>query len=284
MTTSLGLRLVQHGAAGEQHKAALEAAVGTVPAKFHLTDSADDPHVAWVFGGEGWAQQVEAALQAGALAVVLDAAGPFDPSELEAFQHRPVVLAGTRTHAPQVRELASRLPALGDPAFVEVLVVDDTPEAAFPAVLWDIVATLTAAGLHIDSVPRVTVGEQALMAETTIGTARVHLSHVRRHGAVPRASIKVFSAQGSVEATMGDPTVALPGRVLGVGATDASLSSTAYVTPRRVALEEVHATVARGLNPPGLLELHAHAASLLSQVSWAGGEQRTPTQLEGTNR
>lgn len=284
MTGSLGLRLVQHDRADAAQQAALEAAAGTVPASFHLTESADDPHIAWVFGGQGWEQRVEAALQAGALAVVLDAAGPFGPADVEAFRGSPVVLAGTRTHAPQLRDLASRLPALGDLAFIEVLVVDDASQAQPAAALWDIVAMLTAAGLHIDSVPLVTVGEQAVMAETFVGTARAHLSYVCREGAVPRASIKVFSAQGSVEATMGDPTVALPGRVLAVGAKDASLSSTAYVTPRRVALEEVHATVARGLTPPGLLELHAHAASLLSQVLWAGGEQTTPTQLEGTNR
>lgn len=280
MSEPLGLRVIPGGTA------AIEAAVGTVPTAFQLVDTAAAPHVAWVLGGQGWADDVDAALSSGALAVVLDSLGPLTPSEIARFAGRPVVLVGTRTHAPQVFALRDKLASLGELAFVEVLVVDGSPAPLdAPAALWDTIAMLTTAGLGITAVPRVGLGDQSVMAETAIGSATAHLSYVRRPGVPARASIKVFSSLGSVEAAMGDPTVALPGKVLAVGATDASLVGTSYVTPRRVALEEVRAMVARHLvSPPGLLDLHAPAADLLTQVAWAGGEQTTPTQLEGTNR
>lgn len=279
-TGVLGLRAVPHPTAE------LETAVGTMPTAFRLTTSADDPQIVWVTGAGDWPGAVAAALDAGALAVVLESAGPLDRADLARFADRPVVLVGTRTHAPQLRELAARLPALGELDLVEVLVVDGSAAPLDPAAaLWDAVTMLTSAGLVIDTVPVVTLGRQTMTAEAMAGGARVHVGHVRRPGAAPRASVKVFSPQGSVEASMGDPVVALPGTVLAVGATDASLASTAYVTPRRVALGEVRAMVAGNLaTPQGLLDLHAHTADLLSQVSWAGAGQATPTQLEGTNR
>ena len=279
-TGRLGLRAIP-GPSAE-----LEAAVGTMPSVFRLTTDSDEPHVAWVGGGPDWPAAVADALDRGALAVVLETVGPVAAADLARFAGRPVVLVGTRTHAPQLRELAARLPGLGEPALVEVLVVDGHHAPLEPAAaVWDALAMLTSAGLVIDTVPVVTPGCRAVSVTTTVGDARVQLSHVRRPGAAARASVKVFSSRGSIEASMGDPVVALPGTVLAVGAEDASLAGTTYVTPRRVALGEVRAMAAGHLpTPPGLLELHTHVADLLGQASWARAEQATPTPWEGTHR
>jgi len=264
---------------------ALEAAVGSLPADFRLTGNPAHPHVAWVTGGPGWADDAAAALDAGALAVVLDSAGPITPAEIARFADQPVLLVGTRTHAPQLRGLSTALSGLGEPALVDVLVVDGGPVAPEPAAaLWDAVAMLTAAGLELSSVPQVGLGEGVLLAEAWIGGARLHLTCVHRPGAAPRAVVKVLASDGSYHATMGDPLVALPGEVLVVQQDGARLAATHYLTPRRAALGELHDAMTGHGRPLAGLALHARVGHLLSQVTWPDPEHQASTQLEGTNR
>ncbi|QAY70753.1 hypothetical protein [Xylanimonas protaetiae] len=263
----------------------LRAALGTVPGLFRLTD---DPAAAvtWLTtGDEGWAPRADAALAAGARLVVLDTDQPVTPDDVARLGGRPVVLLGAWTHAPQLRALAQALPGLGAADLVDLLVVDGSDDAPAPeAALWGATSMLAAVGLGLDSVPRVTSADHVVTADATARTARVHVTCVHRPGAAARASLKVFTPEGSVEATLGDPGVAAPGRVLVVTADSGSLTGTAYETPRRVALHDAHAALARpgSSPPPGLLDTHAHTARLLSEVSWAPGTAVTSHPLEGT--
>ncbi|ACZ30403.1 hypothetical protein Xcel_1372 [Xylanimonas cellulosilytica DSM 15894] len=261
----------------------LRAALGTVPGLFRLSD---DPAAAvtWLAGGPGWAAQADAALTAGARLVVLDTDVPVTPDDVARFSGRPVVLHGPRTHAPQLRRLAQLLPGLGAAELVDLLVVDGSDEKRAPDVaLWDAVSMLTAVGLDLDVVPRVTGGDQVVMADAIAGTARVHLTCVHRPGATTRTSMKIFTPHGSVEAAMGDPTVALPGQVLVVTADGGSLVGTAYETSRRVALRDAHAALTGdgAPPPPGLIDIHSRAARLFSQVSWVPGTAQSSPQPEG---
>lgn len=273
-TVQLGLRPVPAATP------ALEAAVGSLPACFRLTAATTQPHAAWVVGGPGWAEDVEAALAAGALAVAVDTVGPLTPAEFGRFPGDRVLLVGTRTHAPQLRGLAAALPGIGEPELVDVLVVDGGPVAQEPdAVLWDGFAMLTAAGLGVTSVPRVSLGRRAVLAEAWIGHARAHLTCLHQPGAADRAVIKVFAAGGSVTASMGDPLVAAPGEVLTVTERDARLAATDYLTPRRVALAELHAAATGAAQLPGPLAGHARAADLISRVAWPARAKTTPTPI-----
>lgn len=261
----------------------LVAAVGALPGRFRLDPATHGPHVAWITDAPGWPEVATAALDAGAVAVVLGSTAALGADDLAPFAGRRVVLAGRRTHAPQVLEFASRLPDLGPLDFVEVLVVDGSTDPFVPAdALFDTVAMLTRAGLPLDTVPSIGVGGGSLVVDAVLAGARAHLSVVHRPGAASRAAIKAFSARGSLEATMGDPAIAAPGSVLAVTASGARQFPTRYVTPLGVVLDEVGAALAQRLDPPGLLELHAPAAGLLGQVEWVGVEQTTPTKLEGT--
>lgn len=262
--TSLGLRV------DGEVTAPLAAAIGTVPALYSgPTDGA--PEVAWIVADRGWADRAEAALRQGAAAVVVDTPPGVTPDEIDRLAGRPVVLAATRTQAPQVGTLARLIAAQADPPdWVDVLVVDGSPTRGEPsAALWDAAAMLTAAGIGIDTVPRVSVGPAVVLADTTAGPARVHLSCVHQPGAAPAATIRVFAAGGSVAATMGDPAVAVPGEVVAVGAQGATVATTDYQTPRRVALTGVHAALTTGVDPlPGRLDDYAGLSRLLGQVMW----------------
>ena len=253
----------------------MAAAVGSVPTLFRLVTATSAPHAAYLQATAGWVEVARAAVAEGALAVL--AAGPARPSdaELDALALLPVVLLGTRLHAPQLRALAGEL--VEDPDWIEVLVVDGSATEFDPrAALWDAVAMLTAAGLAIDSVPRVVLAPGVVLADTTCGSARVHLSCVHRRGAVARATIKIFGASGSVEAAMGDPAVASPGEVLAVSGKDAVLSGTSYQTPLRVALTELHAALSSDpVSLPGRSHTHAHATRLLNQVAWDNSQPAT---------
>lgn len=259
----------------------VSAVLGSVPSWFRLSGDTTVPHVAWVDGADSWADDVRTALADGALAVLVDRPGIVTGVELDGFADLPVVLIGSRTHAPQVRALATILaPLVTSVGWVEVLVVDGSlgeyePEAA----LWDATAMLTAVGLGIDSVPKVSTGPGVVTADATVGATRVHLSCVHRPGMARRATIKAFGGDWSAEASMGDPAVAFPGEVLAVGTQGASQPSTTYETPRRVALGEVHSGLTGDLERlRGLTNVHAHATHLLNQVVW--DDSRTATQLK----
>lgn len=274
MTGPLRLRVIG------QRTAPVTAAIGTLPALFVTSGQPGDAEVAWVVAGAGWADQAAAALRQGAAAVIVDTPGVVTPAEVERFAGRPVVIAATRSHAPQVRALAGLVASREDSVdWIDVLVVDGSATGGDPpAALWDAGAMLVAAGIGIDSVPQVSVGPGVVVADATAGRARVHLTCVHRAGAAPAATIRVFLADGSVAATMGDPAVALPGEVLTVGPRDAVLAATDYQTPRRVALTEVHAALAAGLPLPGRLDDYDRLSHLLSQVAWPPRHQRYQPQ------
>lgn len=265
---------------------AVSATLGSMPAWFRLSQDTTVPHVAWVNGTSSWADDVRTALADGALVVLVDRPGKVSGSDLDGFANQPVVLVGSRTHAPQVRALASILaPLATSVGWVEVLVVDGSLGAFEPAAaLWDATAMLTALGLGIDSVPKVATGAGVVTADATVGSTRVHLSCVHRPGMAPRATIKAFGGDWSAEASMGDPAVGFPGEVLAVGTRSASQSSTTYETPRRVALDEVHSGLTGDLEIlPGLTKVHAHATHLLNQVVWDDSQSATQLKWKETD-
>lgn len=264
------LDLVLAGEGRPGARAAVVAAVGSAPGWFRVADEPAGPHVAWVLAGDDWPSTVAAALDAGAAAVVVDEPRTVTGDDLArlAGAPRPVIVATARSHAPQLRALAGRVaPVRDEVTWVEALVVDGAAGPLDPqAALFDGLATLAAAGLPVDALDAVVVRERALMADGRSGGARVHLTSVRSRGAAPRARVAAFGPFGSLVATAGDPLVAAPGEVVQVGADGALVLPTDYETPRRLALREARAAVARGLDPTSPLSAYTREAALVGQA------------------
>ncbi|MDR1825750.1 MAG: hypothetical protein LBR27_10580 [Bifidobacteriaceae bacterium] len=256
---------------------AVRAAIGTLPQLYRevAAPPAGGGHVAWVMaGGDTWPDAVAAALQAGPAAVVVDQPTWATPDAIGQVERAagtvPVILAGSRTHAPQVRDLAALVEPVKDQIeWVDALLVGGE------ASLFDALATLQAAGLAVVTPPRLTASPHGFVVEATAGGAAragVHLTVLQGAGYTPQAVIKAFGSFGSLAATAGDPLVAYPGEVIRIDQSGYRAEPTDYQTPRRVALREVHAAVAGSLVSPHRLNSYVPVAALAGSAGRLGTE------------
>ena len=290
--TVLDLVVAGTGSAGQRD--AVRAAVASVPGWFREVAAPPEPagtpgsgpHVAWVLADDdAWPQVAAAAIERGAAAVVIDTPRLITPADLATLSEPagptggrcPVIVATRRSHAPQVRAFARLLRPLRDQVeWAELLVVEDGvgPVDGAPG-LWDALTTLAAAGLDVEAIESIAVGQRTLLVDARSvdahnAGARVHVTTVGSRGAAPRMKLAAFGAFGSLTAQAGSPLVASAGDVVRVSPDGACSVPTEYLTPRRLALREVYAFVVDGVSVAPPLSAYEREVALVGQsIAWS---------------
>jgi hypothetical protein len=262
------------------------AVLATLPLSFRPV-TADRVPVRALSGGHGWVDTAFAAVQDGAVGLVVRHPAPADPAdvlvlaELARKHGTAVVLdspwAGTPMAAQAAEVLRDTVDT--DPASaIECRLALPTDHDLGQALL-DQLALLRALGIPADQVQTHLRTERGVLATATAGRCTGLLGTVLTDALAPSASVRLISAGRAVHLQIPSWRTARPA-VLTVIAPDGSHTwPTHYESPQRAAWRRLHRLLSvsesQGVEAAAVADLHALAADLHTLA-------RATTQHEGS--
>jgi hypothetical protein len=220
----------------------------------------DPAGVVFVDGDPGWPAELLRAMQANAAGIVVVHPRPLDFAELLTAETSTIVVIDSPWASnPAIGDAAEAFRATAaDGSRVECRVITQ-PGSDFATALLDQVVLIRSVLGHVTNLRVVHLADRALHAEGSTDAALVDFSVVCTSAVPASASLRLLTADGSVELLIPSADTAQPARLTTVGPDGAVQTPTHYETGHRASLRRLRELHEAG-SADGLADLrHLHA-------------------------